>query len=94
MELNSITQHITNIHIWDSSAVQLLQTKLQHNLHTKEASWAGCVMGKDISPGSCKPVHDLRSLVIGFCSLIKALTIQHIYCAVICTQADQRHACI
>lgn len=94
MELNGITQHITNIHIWDSGTVQLLQTKLQHDLHTEEASRAGGVMCKDISTCSCKPAHYFRSLVIGFRSFIEALTIQHIYCAVICTQTNQRHACV
>lgn len=92
MELNGITKHITNIHIWDSGTVQLLQTKLQHDLHAEEAPRAGGVMRKDISTCSCEPAHYLRSLVIGFCSFIEALTIQHIYCAVICTQPNQRHA--
>lgn len=85
MELYDVTDHVTDIYIGYRSALQLLQSKLQHYLHTEKSSGTRGVVCKYLCTRGNQPIHDLLRLLVRLCHLIKAFTIEHIEYPVICT---------
>lgn len=85
MELYDVADHVADIYIGYRSALQLLQSKLQHYLHTEKPSGTRGVMCKYLCTRGNQPVHYLLRLLVRLCHLIKAFTIEHIEYPVICT---------